>query len=41
MKEKDKITMVKVTVGTREKLKKMRVSKRETYEEIITRLLKK
>lgn len=33
------ITQIEVTVHTREKLKKLRITKRETYDEIINRLI--
>jgi len=37
---KDKITLIKVRESTREKLKKLKITKRETYDEILNRLMK-
>ncbi|MDI6798627.1 MAG: hypothetical protein QMD12_01355 [Candidatus Aenigmarchaeota archaeon] len=35
------LTTIQIEKRTREKLKKLRITKRETYDEIINRLIKK
>jgi len=35
----DKITMIKLRESTREKLKKLRITKRESYDEILNRIM--
>lgn len=36
---KDKITTIKVSVGTKERIDKLRAHKRDSYDEILQRLL--
>lgn len=40
MVKQDKITMIKLRTSTRNKLKKLRITQRETYDEILNRLIK-